>query len=205
MLSVTTEGMQLRKLVGVENCSMNIEGEQDDVLLISFNPLGFRLLLPVAMTLASLKAQLNSFVQSMHEEILLQSFIFSVFDDLGDRRVVDYHKVAEKVHKLKGSSSSIGAYHVYLAFLDLRQACEDNYKEGLRTEFWRMRPDNDDDSKVGLPSHPSLDMQLTCIEVIHGRILVKGDFKVETGNPAVSVEYRKNVQDIIIKSGQFSR
>ncbi|KAF8403244.1 hypothetical protein HHK36_011345 [Tetracentron sinense] len=120
------------------------------------------------MTLDALKAQLNGFVQSMHDEGLLDHNFDQVralrdpnnprflpdlingfcndterrINDLTgylDQPTVDYHRIAEFVHQLKGSSSSIGAYHVYLACLDLDQAVDATYKEGCLLALNRIK------------------------------------------------------------------
>uniref|UniRef100_A0A5B6YVV2 Histidine-containing phosphotransfer protein n=1 Tax=Davidia involucrata TaxID=16924 RepID=A0A5B6YVV2_DAVIN len=110
------------------------------------------------MALAALKAQLNGFVNSMHDEGMLDSQftqiqalqdesnpnfvteVISLFCDDAKRIItelhkyldqpnVDYHKLDAFVHQLKGSSSSIGAQRMKIACVDLRQASDDKSKE----------------------------------------------------------------------------
>ncbi|KAA8518602.1 hypothetical protein F0562_016076 [Nyssa sinensis] len=110
------------------------------------------------MALAALKAQLNGFVKSMHDEGMLDSQftqiqalqdesnpnfvaeVISLFCDDAKRIItelhkyldqpdVDYHKLDAYVHQLKGSSSSIGAQRMKLACVDLRQASDEKNKE----------------------------------------------------------------------------
>ncbi|XP_059646721.1 histidine-containing phosphotransfer protein 2-like [Cornus florida] len=110
------------------------------------------------MALVYLKAELNRFVNSLHEEGLLDgqftqiqalqdasnpnfvAEVISLFCDDAERIIreldkflhqpdVDYHKLDAYVHQLKGSSSSIGAQRMKLACVDLRQASDDKNKE----------------------------------------------------------------------------
>ncbi|KAF8397866.1 hypothetical protein HHK36_016791 [Tetracentron sinense] len=116
------------------------------------------------MALAALKAQLKGFVQSLIDEGILDRQFYQVqaLQDTNnprfvvevitmffngsrvtlieltkylDQHSVNYGKVNDYVHQLKGSCLSIGAHRMKLACLDLRHACDGNHKEGQGQEM----------------------------------------------------------------------
>ncbi|KAK8553926.1 hypothetical protein V6N12_030905 [Hibiscus sabdariffa] len=127
------------------------------------------------MAIAALKTQRRNLVQSMFDEGVLDNQ-FNQLQDLQDssnpnfveevialfcndaERIitelnrylndqnVDFSKLDSYVHQLKGSSSSIGAYRLKLACVNLRQASEERNKEecagafnSIRREYYVVR------------------------------------------------------------------
>ncbi|KAJ4846859.1 hypothetical protein Tsubulata_011857 [Turnera subulata] len=125
------------------------------------------------MALPALKAQLNSFVQSLLDEGVLDSqfaqvqalqdesnpnFVAEVIisfcndaekiiTDLNknlSHQNVDFPKLDSCVHQLKGSSSSIGAQRLKLACVELHQASDGKNKAGWRREYHPSKPIKND-------------------------------------------------------------